>query len=51
MTRDSQVSEFLRKAKEAEKQEEKATNRDERWAWEKIAVSYLELAELERKKS
>ena len=37
---------YLRKSREAEVEERKATNRRAQWAWEKIVVSYLELAEL-----
>lgn len=37
---------YLRRANEAELEEQRATSQQAKWAWEKIAVSYLELAEL-----
>jgi hypothetical protein len=47
---DSQLAEFLRKAMEAEKEETLAIDAEARRAWERIAVGYLELAEILRKR-
>ena len=47
MLSENRAKEFLRKAEEAELEEKMAADPKAKWAWEKIAVGYLELAELE----
>ena len=41
-----QVNDYLLKAEEADAEEEQATCPKMKWAWERIAVAYLELAEM-----
>lgn len=45
---ESRVGEYLRKAQEAEAEEKHARDPQARWAWERIVVGYLELAEMAR---
>lgn len=42
---------YLRKSREADKQMERTTNPEARQAWDRIAVGYLELAELVRQRN
>ena len=48
MVLESRVNEYLRKAGEAEIEEKRSRDPQVRWAWERIAVGYLELAEMAR---
>ena len=51
MARESQLDVFMRKARDAERQEKLAGTPEVRRAWEQIAVGYLELAELTRQET
>jgi hypothetical protein len=48
MARLSQLETYLRRARQADLAQERAKTREEKMAWEQVAVGYLELAELTR---
>jgi len=48
MASESRLQGYLRRAEEAERQQMRAKTPEARRAWERIAASYLELAELKR---
>jgi hypothetical protein len=51
MVGESQHEEYLRKAAEAERHQQRAKDPQAREAWERIVVGYLELAEIIRRQN